>query len=372
MAKKSSRKAPPQLGAAKQAELAECRRQIDSVDDRILKLLNERGRIVQRVGEIKRDTMSHIHVPERERAVLDRLAKQNKGPLSNRAVESIYREIFSAAIALEREIRVAYLGPYGTFSHLASLRYFGSSAGYHPQPTIEEVFAAVEKQRTDYGLVPLENSIEGTVTFTFDRFIDTTARICAESYVEVHHHLLSQSGDLKKAKHVYSFSQPHAQCRQWLARNLPDAKVLPASSTSHAAELASKDPKGAAIASELAASHYGLRFAARQIEDVSHNETRFAVIGLQETKPTGRDKTTVVCSVKDEPGILFRLLAHAAKAGINLTKIESRPSRIRRWESVFFFDLLGHAEEPKVAAVLDRMRSHCQLFRVLGSYPAAR
>ncbi len=354
------------------SKLGALRQQIDSVDDQILKLLNERGRIAQKVGDLKRDSMSHIHVPERERAVLDRLARQNPGPLSSRAIEAIYREIFSAAIALEREIRVAYLGPAGTFSHLAALRYFGSSAGYHPQPSIDEVFKAVEQQRADYGLVPLENSIEGTVTFTFDRFIDTSVKICAESYVEVHQHLLSKSGDLKKVKRVYAFSQPYAQVRQWLAKNLPAAQVLPASSTAHSAELAAKDPGGAAIASELAAEFYKLKYAARRIEDVSHNETRFAVIGLQETRPTGRDKTSIVCSVKDEPGILYKLLAHAAASKINLSKIESRPSRIRKWESVFFFDLEGHAQEPGVAKILQQMRSHCQLFRILGSYPAAR
>ncbi len=354
------------------AQLGQLRQQIDRVDDQILKLLNERGRIVQKVGDLKRDSMSHIHVPERERSVLDRLAKQNTGPLSNRAIEFIYREIFSAAIALEREIRVAYLGPQGTFSHMAALQYFGSSAGYQPVASISDVFKVVEQQRADYGLVPLENSIEGTVTYTFDRFIDTTVNICAESYVEVHQHLLSISGDIKKIRRIYAFSQPYAQVRQWLAKNLPGIEVLPASSTAHSAELAANDPKGAAIASELAAEYYKLKYAARGIEDVSHNETRFAVIGLQETRPTGRDKTSIVCSVKDEPGILFRLLGYAADAKINLSKIESRPSRVRKWESVFFFDLMGHAQDPHVAGVLEKMRSHCQLFRILGSYPAAR
>lgn len=369
---RKKQKTGAKVSGPKNGVLGGLRREIDAIDDQVLALLNARGRVVQKVGEYKREQATHIHVPERERLVLDRLFRQNTGPLSNRAIEAIYREIFSAAISLEREIRAAYLGPEGTFSHLAALRYFGSSAGYLPQPAIDDVFRAVEQQRADYGLVPLENSTEGTVTYTFDRFVDTPVKICAETYVEIHHHLLSTTGDSGKIRHIYSFSQPFAQCRQWLAKNMPGIEIRPATSSANAAELAAGDPKAAAIASELAADLYGLKYAARRIEDLSQNETRFAVIGLQETKPTGRDKTTLVCSVKDEPGILFRLLQPAARARINLSKIESRPSRTRKWESVFFFDLMGHAHDPKVSRVLSQMRACCQLFRVLGSYPAAR
>lgn len=349
--------------------IEELRAKIDDVDDRILQLLNERSEVVLEVGRLKSGKNMEFHVPGRERQIYERLLKANPGPFPNDALKNIYREIISACLSLESPMRVAFLGPKATFSHLATMQQFGLSAELVPLKSIPAVFEEVEKGKALYGVVPVENSTEGVVSHTLDMFVDSNLQITAEIMLEVHHDLLSRTGRLEDIKKVYSHAQPIAQCRQWLEENLPGVPLVDVASTAVAAQIVSDDYTSAAVAGELAASLYDLKVVRSRIEDQVNNFTRFLVISRKGCERSGNDKTSVLFSVKDEPGILCRMLEPFAKRGINLSKIESRPYKQKAWEYIFFLDLFGHISDPDVAQALTELKGCCQFLKVLGSFP---
>lgn len=351
--------------------LEELREKIDAIDAQILALLNERARCAQAIGEIKQSTNGVWYVPEREKAIFDELARKNEGPLPEKAVRGIYREIISATRALEKPVGVAFLGPPDTFSHMAALRIFGAMAEYHPMALVTDIFTEVERQRLDFGVVPVETSMGGGVSDTLDRFMSSDLKIVNEVMLHITHNLLSKS-PLEAVGKIYSNPQAFVQCRLWLKANLPNAGLVETSSTAEAARVATQEEGAAAIASTLAAETYDLNIVAAGIEDAPHNFTRFFVIGRQLAKPTGHDKTSILFSVKDRPGALYDLLLPLAKRGISLTRIESRPSRKKAWEYVFFVDIQGHAEEANVKEALDDVATHCTELKVLGSFPEGR
>lgn len=348
--------------------LDDLRRQIDGIDAKVLELLNERARCAMQIAELKRSANASFYVPERERMVLDRLKAENPGPLPAAAIQSIYREIMSAVRALEKPTSVAFLGPRDTFSHMAARRIFGVTAEYHPLPSLADVFTEVERKRIDYGIVPVESSMGGSVSDTLDRFFCSDLKIINELLLHIRQNLMSKS-PIEKVTRVYSKDNVFVQCRNWLSTNLPDATLVEASSTAEAARLAALEEGAAAIASALAAETYGLDILASRIEDSPNNYTRFFVIGHQMARPTGHDKTALVISTKDKPGALYQLLLPFSEAGINLTRIESRPSRKKAWEYVFFVDFIGHAEDPDVKKSLERVGEICNELKVLGSFP---
>ncbi len=349
--------------------ISKLRKIIDSIDSKILKLLNERARIILEIGALKAKNGESVYVPDRERDVYRKMISKNEGPLSNEAIKAVYREIMSGSLQLEKTLVIAYLGPELTFTHLASLRKFGSSVNYASCETITDVFAEVEKERADYGVVPIENSIEGAVTHTFDMFMDSTLKVCSEIFFEISHSLLSRESDKKKIKKIYSKHEVFGQCRIWLETNLPRVELVEVSSTAKGAELASKEKGTACIASEMAGKRYSLNILESSIEDSLHNVTRFLVIGKRDARPTKKDKTSIMISVKDRIGALHDILVPFKKYGINLTKIESRPSKLRAWEYYFFVDLEGHYSDPKVSKVLDKLRKESTYLKILGSYP---
>lgn len=351
--------------------IQELRSRIDDIDDSILRLLNDRARVVLEVGRLKSGNNLDFHVPGRERQIYDRLLGQNPGPFPNDALKSVFREVISACLALESPMKVAFLGPKATFSHLATMQQFGLSAELVPQKSIPAVFEEVEKGKALYGVVPVENSTEGVVSHTLDMFVESGLQITAEIMFEVHHDLLSRTGRMEDIKKVYSHPQPIAQCRQWLENNLPGVPMVDVASTAVAAQIVSDDYNAAAIASELAGSLYDLKVVRSRIEDQVNNFTRFLVVARKGCERSGNDKTSVLFSVKDEPGILCRMLDPFAKRGINLSKIESRPFKKKAWEYIFFLDLFGHVTDPDVAAALDELKQCCQFIKILGSYPRA-
>jgi chorismate mutase/prephenate dehydratase len=346
------------------------RKQIDSLDSEIVRLLNERIEAAMGIGRLKQESNAPVYVPAREKQVFEKVMGLNGGPMSDAHLRAIYREIMSAAISMELESSIAFLGPETTYSHQAALSKFGQSLRYMPCETIEQVFEEVEKSRAQYGVVPIENSIEGGVTPTQDRLTQTPLKITAELYLPIHHCLIVQPG-VKTPKRVYSNPQALGQCRNWLARNFPDAELLPTRSTAGASEHVKQDPEAAAIASRLAAEEFGLEILAENIQDIAGNTTRFLVLGRDFGPPSGNDKTSIFFGVRHKTGALFQSLEPLHQAGINLTKIESRPSKQRAWEYTFFVDLEGHAEDPNVKTVLDQLADHCLEFTILGSYPVA-
>jgi len=348
--------------------LAELRAKIDALDGKVLGLLSERAELVHQVGEIKRESGEPYYAPEREEALICRLVAANKSRLPESSVRSIYREILSSMRALEQEITVAYLGPRATFSHQAAAAHFGSAVDFEPERTIADVFDAVERGRAHYGVVPIENSLEGAVNATLDRFMDTTAKICAQVFLPVELNLLGR-GPLSAVKKVYSHPQPFGQCRRWLSERLPAAECVEVASTARAAELAAGEESAAAIASSMAGEVFGLPVLAASIQDSPGNLTRFFVVGRQDTQTSGADKTSVMFAVKDQPGALAKALEPFEKAGISLTRIESRPSKRRPWEYYFFADFAGHPDDPVVAAALQGLEQVCAFTRILGSYP---
>ncbi len=352
-------------------EIQTLRKKIDAVDDKILELLNRRARIVQEVGKAKSKTQTSYYKPQREREILRRLEAQNSGPFPRSAIQPVFREIISACRALQAETTVAFLGPPATFSHAACLQHFGSSVRTIPGNMIRDVFEAVERGKADYGVVPIENSTEGSVGQTLDMLIESGVKICGEIVTKISHDLLSRSGRSEEVRKIYSHPQALGQCREWLRKNFPDAELEEAGSTSKAAQLAVEDPETAAVASSLAADLYGLKVIASRIEDNSSNYTRFLVLSRQWTEKTGKDKTSVLFSVSHAPGALFRPLQIFFERGINLTKIESRPTKGGAWEYVFFVDFEGHASDPHVAQALDRLKEHVLFIKMLGSYPQA-
>ncbi len=354
------------------ASLEHLRRQIDRLDGALLELLNKRGRLVQQVGAEKARRNQSVFAPGRERDLLRRLKDLNHGPLTAEAVDAVFREVVYACRALQKDFKIAYFGPEATFTHQAALRQFGRRAHLVACRTISDVFVEVEKDRADYGVVPIENSTEGIVNHTLDMFVDSRLSISAELEMPIHHYLLGRAVGYKKGRGVrtlYVFPQALAQCRAWVEAHVPHANVVEASSTAESARLASKTRGAAAIASRLAAEMYGLDVLESRIEDVSSNFTRFLVIGKSEPAPTGRDKTTVMFSVKDRVGALHDILVPFKKLRLNLTKIESRPTRQRAWEYVFFVDILGHRAEPRMQKALAELERYCSFLKILGSYP---
>lgn len=359
-------------GDAGMAELDRLRGAIDAADDAIIRLLNERAKVALEIGAIKARHAQRAYVPERERLVLDRLVSRNRGPLPEESLRLIYKEIISASLALESPLEVAYLGPEATFTHEATKRHFGLSARLKARRTIPEVFSDVEHERCEYGVVPIENSTEGVVNHTLDTFVTSDLGISAEILLEVSHQLLTRSGETDSITKVYSHPQALAQCRAWLDSNLPGVAQVDVSSTARAAQLASEDSAAAAVASDLAASLYGLQIAASRLEDVHSNLTRFLVIGRDTPPLTGSDRTSIMFALKDAPGILFRALEPFARSKINMSRIESRPSRRRAWDYLFFIDLDGHRDDERVANAIAELEAACQFIKVLGSYPQGR
>ena len=357
--------------AKENKSIVQLRRRIDKLDERILSSLNDRAKIVMQIGKLKKANLSDLHAPAREIEIYDRLSRLNKGPFPNEALRAVFREIISASLALEGPLKVAYFGPKATFTHLASLRQFGFSASHVPVNTIKDVFNEVERGRAEYGVVPIENSTEGVVNYTLDMFVDSPLKIVGEVMQEVSHHLMNKSGKLEGVKHIYSHPHAIAQCRVWLENHLPSIPTTEVSSTAKAAELCNEDPSAAAIASELAARLYGLEIIQRRIEDNINNFTRFLVISRKSLGRTGRDKTSILFTIRDRIGALHDMLKPFSEYGINLTKIESRPSRKKAWEYIFFVDLEGHQEDEKVKKALERLNEQCLFLKILGSYPAA-
>ena len=352
------------------------RDQIDAIDARIHELLNERARCCKLVGASKQAQGLHtadFYRPEREAQVLRRALERNQGPLRNEEILRLFREIMSACLAQEEPLKVGFLGPEGTFSQQAVLKHFGHSVRALPLPAIGEVFEEVQSGHADFGLVPIENSTEGTVNHTLDMFLTSPLKICGEVELRIHQHLLGRMSDLAKIKRVCSHQQSLAQCRQWLDEHLPHAERIAVSSNAEGARRARDEDASAAIAGTTAAEVYGLNVLVSDIEDREDNSTRFLVIGRKLLSPSGKDKTTLLLSAGDtqSPGALHRLLEPLARNSISMTRIESRPSRKRKWDYVFFIDVEGHAEEAPLKHALDDLKKQSSLFRVLGTYPCA-
>lgn len=350
-------------------DINELRENIDRIDSQIVSLLNERYEYVKRVGEWKNNRSSAIYVPEREKSLLKKLEALNtNGLLENRTLRAIYREIMSGAIALEHPVKVGYLGPEATFSQMAALGKFGRSVEYSACANIADVFTDVERERVNYGCVPIENSTEGAVNYTLDRFIDSTAKICAEVNMRIHHNLLANC-KRSEIKRIYSHPQILGQCQNWIQKNLPGVDQVEVSSSTKATKTALTEPGSAAIASTLAAETYGLTVLDKGIEDCSDNTTRFFIIGNQDPKPTGDDKTSICFAIKDKTGALYDCLLPFKTQEITLTMIESRPSKQKNWQYCFFVDMLGHHEEKNVKQAISELEDMCQFVKVLGSYP---
>ena len=352
-------------------DLGDWRSRINNLDNQILLLLNQRAEAALRIGDLKRRQGMPSYVPEREAEVIRRLTEMNGGPLPGSAIEAVWREVLSACRQLEHSLTISFLGPLATFTHQAALSRFGASAQYRPARTIADVFDDVERERAAQGVVPVENTTEGAVNVTLDRLIDAEVTICGEVYLDIAHHLLSHATALSDVKRVLSHPQGLAQCRGWLARHLPDVPTEDVTSTAAAAEIAAADGTVAAIASDLAGRHFGVPVLRARIEDNQQNATRFLVISRVPAGPTGRDKTSILFAMRNEPGSLHRILEPFARVGLNLTKIESRPARHRLWEYVMFVDFEGHRDTPVVASVLAEIGERTLFTKVLGSYPAA-
>ncbi len=344
------------------------RKRIDIIDGEIIRLLNERALCAQAAAREKAKLGLPVYDPTREQVVVDRILASNQGPLRGDTMALLYREVISACRALEHELRVAYLGPEGSFTHLACHEHFGHAITTIPAATIPDVFIEVEKDAADYGLVPIENSTEGVESHTLDMFVNSTVQMCAETNLEITQNLLGKCA-LAEVRTVYSHPNALGQCQSWLRTHLPLATTVPVSSTSRGAELASREDAASAIGNLLAGRLYGLNVLAARIEDNPNNRTRFLVIGKVQNPPTGKDKTSLVFSLVHRPGALFDALENLKKHEINMSMIQSRPNRLQPWEYFFFVDCFGHQQEAKVMAALDGLRPHCHLLRVLGSYP---
>ena len=351
------------------------RARIDSVDEQIQQLINQRAKLAQLVG-ISKSRDGHtvdFYRPEREAQVLRRARERNRGPLRDEEVVRLFREIMSACLAQQEPLKVAYLGPEATFSQTAVLTHFGHSVRALPLGSIDEVFHEVESAAADFGVVPIENSTEGTVNHTLDRFSASPLKICGEVELRIHHYLMGNMSALGRIVRVCSHPQSLAQCRGWLQEHLPTLELVPASSNGEAARRARDERGTAAIAGETAAEIYGLKVLEAQIEDRGDNTTRFLVLGRKILAASGQDRTTLLVSIADtdSPGALHRLLEPLARHRVSMTRIESRPSHRRKWDYIFFIDIEGHAEEPHVARALAALKRRASLFRVLGSYPRA-
>lgn len=350
-------------------ELVKLRDRIDALDSELLRLLNERAKLAQAVGHIKN---GQIYRAEREAQVLRRLCADNPGPLKAENIEHLFREIMSACRDLEQHLRIAYLGPEGTFSQAAAFKQFGHAVGEVPSTTIDEAFRAVETGRADYAVVPVENSTEGAVSRTLDLIVGSPLKICGEVLLPVHQNLLRKAESLEGVARVYGHAQSLAQCQNWLNKNLPNAERVSVVSNAEGARLAADDPAAAAIAGENAAETYGLNIVVPRIEDEPNNTTRFLVLSDHDALPSGRDKTSLAMSAPNVPGSVVKLLQPLADAGVSMTRFESRPAKGTNWEYLFFVDIEGHRDDPTVAAALKEVTSRAAMVKLLGSYPAAR
>jgi chorismate mutase/prephenate dehydratase len=353
--------------------LADIRERIDELDVRIQTLINERAAAAQEVARIKVDAGPDavFYRPEREAQVLRSVKARNQGPLGAEAMARLFREIMSECLALELPLKIAFLGPEGTFTQAAALKHFGHAVGTVPMAAISDVFQEVETGGCHYGVVPIENSSEGVVSHTLDMFMQSPLQICGEVTLRIHHNLLGTAADLDAVKVLFSHQQSLAQCRGWLDRHLPAVERVPVGSNAEAARRARETPGSAAIASIMAAELYGLQVLAPNIEDDAGNTTRFLVIGQQAVPPSGEDKTSLLLSTRNEAGGLHRLLEPLARHGISMTRIESRPSRRGHWDYVFFVDICGHRDDAVVAQALASLRAEAGMYKELGSYPKA-
>jgi len=352
-------------------ELEQLRRQIDEIDLELIRLLSERMKKAIAIADSKRKKKENLYSPAREKRIIERLLRRNDGPISDEALQEIIQLILTTSRALQSKPTVAYLGPEATFTHLAALKSFGKQTSLIPARSIGEVFAMVEKKQADFGVVPVENSTEGVVTHTLDMFLDSDLKICSEQVLTIAHHLLSRSY-LEKITKIYSHPQALAQCRGYLEEKVPTAKLIEVDSTGKAAQMASEDLSSAAIASDVAASLYGLNIIAPHIEDSAHNFTRFLAIAREYNKESsGADTTSILFSIKDRVGALHTMLDPFLKHGINLTKIESRPTKRKAWDYVFFVHFEGHMDDEKSRLALSQLGESCLFLKVLGSYPRA-
>ena len=351
-------------------KLASCRRGIDALDRGILSILNRRMNLARGIAGAKEVLGLPAYAPDREEKHLRELM-DHSGSLKKDAVKSVFREIMSAARAEEEKVRVAYFGPEATFTHLAARARFGSQAELVPVHSIGEVFREVERKGATYGVVPVENSTEGVVNHTYDMFMDSDLKICAEELTPIRHFLLSRAGSMKAIRTVYSHSNIFGQCRRWLETNLHGAKLVEVSSSGEGARIAAKTAGAAAIGTSLAARLYGLKILVEGVEDMPGNYTRFFVIGDRWSRPTGKDRTSIMFSIKDRVGALYMMLQPFRKHSINLSSIESRPSRRKAWDYYFFIDMAGHVEDRKVAKAIAELEIQCRFLKLLGSYPAA-
>ena len=357
--------------ADNKAELDKIRKKIDAIDNKFLELLKQRIQYAQDIGRIKSKDKRAKYDPLRERQIYARLLENNKDEFPEQALRSIFHEIITTCRLSQKRPVVSYLGPEATYTHLAGVKYFGHSADYQPIESIEDIFSEVERGRTSFGVVPVENSIEGAVFSTLDSFMKHKVKICGEVNLEISHNLVCQSGNIEDIKTVASHSQPLAQCRQWLKKNLPDIPTLPVFSTGVAAQMAAKDPHIGAIASSLAIKTYQLQVVVRGIEDYRGNTTRFLVIGKKSPTRSGKDKTSLLIGLLDRPGALNEALSILADKGINLAKIESRPIKGMQWKYLFFMDMVGHMEDKIIKEGCTDLQKVCSYYEWLGSYPMA-
>jgi len=350
--------------------LDELRRQIDVLDQQLVELLNQRAEIVVQIGRIKSQDGTPVYAPDREKAVLEKVRKANRGPLPDKTIVAIYRELMSGSFALEKPLRIAYLGPQGSYSHLASLGKFGASVEYEAVTDIRGVFEEIAKSHADFGVVPIENSTGGGVIDTLDAMMDTDVKICAEINRSIHHNLMANC-PLEQIDRVYSKPEVFSQCQRWLSETGLTGKTIAVASTSKAAEMAKAETGAGAIGSSLAAELYGLKIVCENVEDNPNNVTRFFVLGKTVCKPTGADKTSLMFITADKPGALMDALDAFRSENVNLSFIQSRPSKKRNWEYYFFADAQGHADDEGMQRALSKAAGHCLRLNVLGSYPVA-
>lgn len=351
--------------------LDDLRKRIDEIDLELVKLLNERAQVVVQIGREKSKNGSQIYAPHREKEVLEKIKSANKGPLPDRTMSAIWRELMSGSFALERPLRIGYLGPQGSFSHNAAMLKFGQSVEYESLTDIRSIFGEVSKGHCDLGLVPIENTTGGGVIETLDAFTDSDVKVCAEVLMAIHHNLMANCS-LEEIEKIYSKPEVFAQCRNWLSATFKEAKTIAVTSTAKAAEMASQEPNAAAIGSAIAAELYGLKIVCENIEDITNNITRFFALSKEDARRTGEDKTAILFSTAHKAGALVDVLEVFKKYEINLTNIESRPSKKREWEYYFFVDFLGHRTDENVIAGLDAARKHCLQLSILGSFPRAK
>lgn len=350
--------------------LEDLRKRIDEIDKQLVQLLNERAQVVVEIGKLKNKADKPIYAPDREKEVLAKVTQANKGPLPDKTLVAIWRELMSGSFALEKPLRIGYLGPGGSFSHTAAMLKFGQSVEYEPLPDIISIFEEVSKGHCDLGVVPIENTTGGGVIETLDAFIDSDVKVCAEVLMAIHHNLMANC-QLTDIKRIYSKPEVFAQCRNWLSATFKDAQTIPVASTAKAAQMAAAEQSASAIGSKVAAELYGLKIVCENIEDIANNITRFFVISREDAKPTAEDKTAILFSTAHKAGALADVLDVFKQYNINLTNIESRPSKKRQWEYYFFMDFVGHRTDENVRKGLEEARKHCLQLSILGSFPRA-